>query len=164
MRPGSFSFIVDADEVTREIMNYLVFLDTRAGELERILSGLKTMLIKEFDPVHPPVHPLAPGDNLYFLRDQDDCALRVKATVVRVLNVTTTQEEDLSQTLKVMQPKLQLTEEQYNQWSAKQQVLLVEFGSVQKIGVIQVAPEKIVNRLGWIVIDDYHRISEQEVL
>ncbi len=26
-------------------MNYLVYLDTRAGELEKILSGVKTMLM-----------------------------------------------------------------------------------------------------------------------
>ena len=30
-------------------MNHLVFLDRRAGELEKILSGIKTMLMKEFD-------------------------------------------------------------------------------------------------------------------
>ena len=64
-------------------MNYLVFLDASAGELEKILSGVKTMLVKEFDPAQTTAHPVNPGDSLYFLRDKDDCALRVKATVVR---------------------------------------------------------------------------------
>jgi hypothetical protein len=27
-------------------MNHLVFLDTRAGELEKVLSGVKRMLVK----------------------------------------------------------------------------------------------------------------------
>ena len=31
-------------------MNHLVFLDTQAGELEKILSGVKSMVVKEFDP------------------------------------------------------------------------------------------------------------------
>ena len=39
-------------------MNHLVFLDTRAGELEKILSGVKTMLVKEFDPARYHCHIL----------------------------------------------------------------------------------------------------------
>src|SRR5512137_254912 len=119
-------------------MNHLVFLDTRAGELEKILSGTKSMVVKEFDPARSAGQAVRPGDNLYFLRNKDECALRVKATVIRVLFFTNNLDEDLSHTLKEMQPRLQLTEDQYNHWSTKQQVLLVEFGSAQKIGVIPV--------------------------
>jgi hypothetical protein len=136
-------------------MNHLVFLDAGAGELEKILSGVKTMLVKEFDPVQTTAHPIKPGDSLYFLRNQDDCAVRVQATVVRVLFFTNHVEEDLSHTLKAMQPRLQLTEAQYNAWAAKQQVMLVEFASAHKIGVIHVAPDKIMDRSDWIVFEDF---------
>src|SRR5512137_1280245 len=101
-------------------MNHLVFLDRRAGELEKILSGVKTMLVKEFDPAQTTVYPINSGDSLYFLRDKDDCALRVKATVVRVLSFANRLDEELSHTLKSMQSRLQLTEDQYNYWSAKE--------------------------------------------
>jgi hypothetical protein len=141
-------------------VNHLVYLDTRAGELEKILSGVKSMLVKEFDPTQTSAYPIYPGDSLYFLRDQDDCALRVRATVVRVLFFTNNVDEDLSHTLKAMQPKLQLTEDQYNRWSAKRQVLLVEFESAQKIGVIQVAAEKITDRSDWIPFEDFSLITE----
>jgi hypothetical protein len=49
-------------------MIHLVILDTRAGELEKILSGIKTMLIRESDPAQTITHPVRPGDSLYFLR------------------------------------------------------------------------------------------------
>src|SRR5512135_2185970 len=123
-------------------VNHLVFLDTQAGELEKILSGIKSMVVKEFDPARSAGQAVRPGDNLYFLRNKDECALRVKATVVRVLFSTNDADQDLSHTLKEMQPRLQLTEDQYNHWSARQQVVLVEFGSAHKIGVIHVAPDK----------------------
>ncbi len=139
------------------MMNYLVFVDAQASELEKILSGVKTMLLKEFDPAQT-TRPINPGDSLYFLKDQNDCALRVKATVVRVLIIT--KKEGLTQSLKVMQPRLQLTEEQYNHWSAKQQALLVEFDSAQKISVIHVAPEKTADRLDWIAFEEFNRITE----
>jgi len=93
-------------------MNHLVFLDTHAGELEKILSGVKTILVKEFDPAQTTAHPVIPGDSLYFLRDQDECTLRVKATVVHVLFFTNRVGEDLSHILKELQPRLQLTDDQ----------------------------------------------------
>ena len=134
-------------------MNHLVFLDAQAGELEKILSGVKTMLVKELDPDQSTAHPVNPGDSLYFLRNKDDCTARVKATIVRVLCFTNNPDEDLSHILKEMQPRLQFTEDQYNHWSAKRQVLLVEFGSAQKIPMIHVAPHKITDRSGWIAFE-----------
>jgi hypothetical protein len=140
-------------------MNHLVFLDAQAGELEKILSGVKTMIVKGLDPTQATAHPIHPGDSLYFLRNQDDCALRVKATVVRVLFFTNRLDEDLSHTLKEMQPRLQFTEDQYNHWAVKQQALLVEFGSAQKIGVIHIAAKKIADRSDWIAFEEFSLIT-----
>ena len=107
--------------------------------------------------------PVSPGDSLYFLRNKDDCALRVKATAVRVLFFTNNSEEDLSHTLKEMQLRLQLTEDQYNYWSAKQQVLLVEFNDAHKIDVMHVAPEKITDRSDWIAFEQFNEIMSQSI-
>lgn len=141
-------------------MNHLVFLDRRAGELEKILSGTKSMLVKEFDPAHPAGQVVSPGDSLYFLKNVDDCAVRVKATVVRVLPFINGLGEDLSSVLKEMQPRLQLTEDQYNYWSAKKQVLLVEFDSARKAGVIQISPDKITDRSDWMAFEAFSLFSE----
>jgi len=140
-------------------MNHLVFLDTRAGELEKILSGTKSMVVKEFDPARSAGQAVRPGDNLYFLRNKDECTLRVKATVVRVLFYINDVDQDLSHILKEMQPRLQLTEDQYNHWSAKQQILLVEFESAHKIGAIHVASHKITDRSDWIAFEDFSLIT-----
>jgi hypothetical protein len=140
-------------------MNHLVFLDTRTGELEKILSGFKTMIVKEFDAAQSSAHPVRPGDSLYFLRSKDNCAVRVRATVVRVLFITNRFGNDLSRTLKEMQPKLQLTEEQYNNWSAKKRALLVEFTSAQKIDVIRVALNKIPDQSDWSALEDFSLIT-----
>jgi hypothetical protein len=141
-------------------MKYLVFLDTRAGELEKVLSGLKTMLIKEFDPAQTTAHPVSPGDSLYFLRDKNDCAVRVKATVTRVLFPTNNSDQDLSHSLAEMQPRLQLTEDQYNYWSARKQLLLVEFGSAHKIDIIHIAAHKMADRSDWMAFEEFSLIAE----
>jgi len=140
-------------------MNHLVVLDAQANELEKILSGVKTMLVKEFDPSIAPVHPVLAGDSLYFLRSRNDSTVRVKATVVRVLPVTTNMDEGISLSLKEMQSKLQLTENQFNTWSQKKQVLLVEFAAAQKIPAITVAPKKLKEPSPWIAFDEFSLIT-----
>lgn len=142
-------------------MNYLVLLDAHANELEKILSGVKSMVLKEYEPTQSPNHPVRPGDSLYFLRNNDECDLRVKATVVRVQFFTKKLNEDLSHYLKEMQPKLQLTEEQYNYWSAKKQVLLVEFESAQKIGVIHLALDEVKDRSDWIAFEAFSVLTSR---
>jgi hypothetical protein len=142
-------------------MNHLVYLDTRAGELEKILSGVKCMVIKDIVSGDIADYPVSPGDSLYFLRSNDECDLRVKATVVRVLFFSKKLNEDLSHYLKEMQPKLQLTEEQYNYWSAKKQVLLVEFESAQKIGVIHLAMDEVKDRSDWIAFEAFSVLTSR---
>jgi hypothetical protein len=144
-------------------MNYLVFLDARAGELEKILSGVKSMIVKEFDPAWPDSQLVRPGDSLYFLRNNDECAVRVKAVVVRVLPPSNGSDEDLSHILKELQPRLQLTEDQFNYWSAKQRVLLVEFDSAHKIPELKIAPTKITDRKRWIAFEEIDEVTEEGV-
>jgi hypothetical protein len=141
-------------------MNHLVFLNTRAGELEKILSGVKCMVVKDLDPAQPAARPVCPGDSLYFLRDNGECAVRVQATVLRVLPAVNSLDQGLSHTLKELQPRLQLTEDQYITWSARKQILLVEFGSAHKIEVIHVTPHKIAERSDWIAFEAFSLITE----
>jgi hypothetical protein len=89
-----------------EHMKHLVFLDKRAGELEKILSGIKTMFIKDLASAQSPAQPVSPGDNLCFLGDKGECDLQVTAIVVRVLFFSCDLSEDISQILKEMQPRL----------------------------------------------------------
>jgi len=113
------------------------------------------MLIKESDPMQTRSYPVNPGDRLYFLRDPEDCTVRVKATVVRILFISKHGEEDLTHALKEMQPRLHLTEDQYNDWTAKQQVLLVEFGSAHKIDPFQIAAQTLQDRSDWISFEKF---------
>lgn len=141
-------------------MNYLVTLDPHAGELEKILSGLKSMVVKELDPTQQGTQPVKPGDSLYFLRSKDETTLRVKATVIYVISLTSNVGEDLSHTLKELQPRLQFTEQQYNYWSVKKQVVLVEFEDAHKIPVINLKAEMFKDSSGWIPFEKFNLIQE----
>ena len=141
-------------------MNYLVFLDPYAGELEKILSGVKSMILREFNPAQLSAQGVRPGDSLYFLRNNGDQTLRVSATVARVLLSMNSLGEELPRTLKELQPRLQLTEDQYNYWSTRKELLLVEFEAAQKIAVIHLAPNKVTDRSDWIAFEQLSLIAE----
>jgi hypothetical protein len=141
-------------------MNHLVFLDTSAGELEKILSGVKCMVLKSVEPTSSDMPPVMPGDSLYFLRDNGERDVRVKAVVVRVAALVSSPERDLAQALKELQAKLQLDEAQYRCWSAREQALLVEFESAHKIALIRAAAAKVADRSEWIAFDDFSRMVE----
>ncbi len=143
-------------------MNHLVFLDRRAGELEKILSGIKSMIVKEIEPVQPAAHPVRPGDSLYFLRSREECGVRVRATVVQVRDLTDQRDGGLAETLKEMQPRLQLTEDQYNNWSVKKQFQLVEFASAHKIDEIPVTWNTTADRAGWITFRAFGLVTAEE--
>jgi hypothetical protein len=59
-----------------------------------------------------------------------------------------------------MQPRLQLTEDQYNHWFAKEHVLLVEFESAHKIEVIPVALKQNPDQSNWIAFEKFSLIQE----
>ncbi len=142
-------------------MNHLVYLDSHAGELEKILSGVKCMVIKTGDLENSTSCPVRLGDSLYFLRDKDDCDLQVKASVVGISLVDRKLGEDLSHFLKEHQPKLQLTEDQFNYWSKKQKLLLVEFEAAQKIGVIHLALDELIVRTNWIAFEAFSILASR---
>jgi hypothetical protein len=87
--------------------------------------------------------------------------VRVKATVIRVLNFTKSFDVDSLHTLKEMQPRLQLTEEQFNFWAGKDDMQLVEFESAHKISVIQVASRKTTGPVDWIAFEAISQITSR---
>jgi hypothetical protein len=142
-------------------MNHLVFLDAQAGELEKILSGVKTMVVKNVDPTPPTEQLVRPGDDLFFVRNNDECAVRVKATVVRVLTTNHDADEDVSHILKELQPRLQLTEDQYNYWSGRKRAAFIEFEAAGKIPEFLIAPGKIIDRTRWIAFEEIPQLTEE---
>jgi len=136
-------------------MNHLIYLNTKSGELEKILSGIKTMIIKDLGNAQQTSFSVNPGDSLYFMRDKEETTLRVKAAVVKVTSPEFNSDEDLSPALKEMQPKLQLTEKQFHDWSSKKQVLFVEFVAAQKIEGIQLTTHKFMSQADWIAFEDF---------
>ena len=67
-------------------MDHLVCVDTEAKELERLLAGHKTIIIRGSDEKTTPYGKVSEGDTLYFIATGRDGVVRAKASVKNVLN------------------------------------------------------------------------------
>jgi hypothetical protein len=140
-------------------MNYIVSLDPAANEIEKILSGTKSMLLKDLSLTSKSFQEVNPGDDLYFLRKKGDCDLLVKAQVSRVVSPSGPLADDLPHILKEFQSRLQLTEEQFNHWSFKKQAQLIEFKGAHKINPIHIPYYDISGTSDWIACEDFDLIT-----
>ncbi len=131
-------------------MRYIVFLDAQAGEREKILSGVKRIVVGEPESYMLAEALIKPGDALYFLRDNGERTVRVQATIVRAWLFEESESENLAHHLKELQTRLCLTEDQFRYWSTRNQAFFIEFKAAQKIPAFQIAPEKITCPTRWI--------------
>ncbi len=136
-------------------MNHLIYLNPQSGELEKILSGTKTMILKESGDERSDQDKVNPGDSLFFIRGTHETTLRVKATVINVIYAANQVGSQLESTLKELQSKIQLTEDQFSFWSRRKQVMLVEFLPAHKIEGIEILARKAIDGSGWISFEDF---------
>lgn len=75
-------------------MDHVVYLDTKARELEILLSGKKTMIIRGATGRKLPYGRVYAGDILYFLNNNAECQVKAKAVVISVFNSEQKTNED----------------------------------------------------------------------
>jgi hypothetical protein len=140
-------------------MDHLVLLKMNSGDLGKILRGVKRMIVREVAPSEGPFAAVRPGDTLYFLRNDDEGVVRVKATVVNTYPFEAGTKKDMPLRLKELQVNLQLTEPQYDHWATKKQALFIEFRHVHKTPLIRIDRNKHMGQSEWISIEDISIIS-----
>lgn len=141
-------------------MDHLVFLDANSDELGKILRGLKRMVVREIASPQRQLTQVRPGDRLYFLRNNGEGIVRLKASVSNTYPFEAETDEDMSLRLKELQVILQLTEPQYEYWAAKKQALFVEFEQVGKTLLSLTEPNKSMTQTEWISLEDISVITD----
>lgn len=112
-------------------MVHVVYCDEKAGVLEKILKGSKTMIIRSASCRKIPHSHIFEGESLYFMK-KGSRKITATASVKSVLNLINLTKEEISETLEKHQDKLNLSEKQKKQWH-KKCICLVEFSDVTEI-------------------------------
>ena len=130
-------------------MVHLVYCDDKSKELDKILDGSKTMVIRGAAGRKIPHSRVFKGDVLYFM-EKGSKKISAKAVVSDVQNYVKLADEEITKTIEDNNAKLQLTDKQKERWH-KKCLCLVEFGNVESIEPLDFDHQG--NMDDWLIID-----------
>ena len=107
-------------------MDHVVYTDTRAKEMEKMLDGEKTMIQRGAAGRKLPYGKVNPGDTLYLINNNAEGLVKARAAVTSVFNSERMSKEESRALIIENQGKLQLSEKQYKRWAGKRYLVLIE--------------------------------------
>jgi hypothetical protein len=134
-------------------MDHVVYLDAQAKELENLLSGSKTMIIRGATGRKLPHGRVDAGDMLYFINNNAEGKVRAKAKVKSAFHSEKMTEDESCALVKKNQPKLNLTEKQIKRWAGKRYVVLIEVAEVKEIPPFAIDRSKYGNMDDWLPVE-----------
>ncbi len=135
-------------------MDHVVYVDHKAGELERLVSGEKTVIIRGAAGRKLPYGRVNMGDVLYFIRNNGEGLVRAKATVDRVFNSEKMTKGESTRFVDENAEGLQLSNAQYKRWAGKRYLVLITIFNVEEL-----EPFKI-NRSNYRKMDNWLPVGE----
>lgn len=130
-------------------MVHLAYCNDKEKELEKILSGKQTMMIRGAAGRKIPHSRVLPGETIYFM-EKGTASISAKATVKDVQNYVKLAEEEIVDTMEKNQDKLHLSETQKKRWH-KKCLCLVEFENLQEIEPLDFDHQG--NMDDWLIIE-----------
>ncbi len=112
-------------------MVHLVYCDDKEKELDKILGGHKTMVVRGAAGRKIPHSRVFEGETLYFMK-KGSKQITASATVTQVDNFTKLTDAEIDEALEARQEKLALSDKQKQRWH-KKCLCLVEFSDIHPI-------------------------------
>ena len=140
-------------------MDHVVYVDAKANEMENLLDGTKTMLIRGAAGRKMPYGRVNPGDILYLIKNNAEGLIKAKARVNDVFNSEKMTREESTQIVSENQGKLQLTQSQIKRWAGKRYLVLIEVSEVSEIEPFSIDKSDYGNMDDWLPVEDITRIK-----
>jgi len=141
-------------------MDHVVYLDAQAKELENLLSGSKTMIIRGATGRKLPHGRVEAGDMLYFINNNAEGIVRAKGKVKSAFHSEKMTEDESNALVKKNQPKLSLTEKQIKRWAGKRYIILIEVADVKEIHPFAIDKSKYGNMDDWLLVKEIEAVRK----
>lgn len=140
-------------------MDHIVYLDYKSKELELIVSWNKTMLIRWAMWRKLPYWRVSVWDKLFFINNNWEWLIKWEAIVSSVFNSEKLTKEESFVLVKNNQSKLNLTDIQFNKWSSKRYIILIEFSNFALIPSFEIDKTNYSNMDDWLLIEDIDKVK-----
>lgn len=133
--------------------DHLVYLDKAAKELEKLINGEKSMIIRGAAGRKSPWGGrVKTGDHLYFVETGGNLTVRYTTIVKQVIETDKMTEEESIQFVMNYQSQLHLSSDQIKRWAGKKFLCLIEVDRLDPIPPFVYRRE--ANMDDWIITDD----------
>ena len=140
-------------------MDHVVYLDAKAKEMEVLLSGKKTMIIRGATGRKMPYGRVNSDDMLYFINNNAEGVVKAKAKVNRVINSEKMSKEESVSLVEEYQDQLQLTANQFKRWAGKRYLVLIEVEEVEQLKPFPIDKSEYGNMDDWLPVEDIEGVK-----
>lgn len=134
-------------------MDHVVYLDANSKELELLLAGEKTMIIRGATGRKLPYGRVFPKDVLYFINNNAEGLVRACAKVKSVLNSDKLTAEESTRLVDQYQDRLKLTKKQVDRWAGKRYLVLIEVSDVAHLEPFRIDKSDYGNMDDWLPVE-----------
>lgn len=138
-------------------MEHLVYVDKKAKELEKLITGDKTMIIRGAAGKKLPFGRVFANEWLYFVQNDGKKEVEYCAKVKEVKEYVKLSNEESSTIVEQYHDELQLSDAQIKRWSGKKCLCIVQICDFQKIEKFTF--ERASNMDDWIMAEDVRQLD-----
>ena len=139
-------------------MDHVVYVNAAAKELEKIIDGSQTMIIRGATGRKLPYGRVNPGDVLYFIRNNGEGEIKAKAVVTSVFNSEKMDNQQSVKLVKDNRSELQLNKKLVDKWAGKRYLVLIRISNIESIISVKIDRSNYGNMDDWLPVDDINSI------
>lgn len=140
-------------------MDHVVYVDAKSKEMEKLVSGEKTMIIRGAAGRKLPHGRVYAGDILYFINNNGEGEVKASGVVKSVFNSDKMSEEESIRLVEGYQEKLKLTDKEFKRWAGKRYVVLIEVEKVKDINPFGIDKSQYGNMDDWLPVGDINSVK-----
>lgn len=141
-------------------MDHIVYLDVKSKELDKILQGRKTMIIRGAAGRKMPHGRVFDGDMLYFVNNNGEGLIRAGCNVKSVFHSEKMDKATSEKLVAENMGKLLLTTQQIKRWSGKRYLVLVELENIEAIQPFGFDKTEFSTMDDWLPVGDIQKVKK----
>ncbi len=140
-------------------MDHLVYLDKKAKELDNLISGKKSMIIRGAMGRKMPYGRVEIGDILYFVENNGDALVKAKACVQDVIFTDKLETEESISIVEKLQPKLRLDNRLTKRFAGKRYLSLINLENFRTVDPFKIDKSEYGNMDDWLPVENIDKIK-----
>ncbi|MBS3087598.1 hypothetical protein J4226_03295 [Candidatus Pacearchaeota archaeon] len=139
--------------------DHVVYVDAKALEMEALVSGEKSMIIRGATGRKLPYGRVDVGDGLYFIRNNGEGLIRAWGRVTSVFNSEELSEIESFALVEDNMEELALSDAQKKKWGGKRYLVLIGVGKVKEVKPFEIDKSEFGNMDDWLIVGDIERVK-----